>query len=160
MKKKELKTEILVYDTVQELSDPYQKLMLQAHLELQKAYAPYSKFKVGAALLLNNGEIIGGSNQENAAYPVCICAERVAFSAAASLYPDIPIKAIAITARSSRVVLNQPVSPCGTCRQFMLEVEEKHQQAYSILLQGQEGPIYWIDSPKVLLPFYFDSSML
>ncbi len=160
MKKQILKTEVLVYDSENKLPDIYQKLLKQAHIEVGNAYAPYSNFRVGAAILLENGEIIGGSNQENAAYPVCICAERVALSAAAALYPDTAIKAIALTAKSPSMVLEQPVSPCGTCRQFMIEVQEKHQQKYLVFLQGETGPVYQIDSPKDLLPLYFDASVL
>jgi len=160
MKKLTVKTEITVYESKKELPEDFKELLKLAHKSVKDAYAPYSKFKVGAALLLENGELIGGSNQENAAYPVCICAERVALSAAASLYPKVPIVAIAITAKSHRVKIKQPISPCGTCRQFMSEVEDKHQQSFKVILHGVSGPIYVVDSVKELLPLSFDSSFL
>lgn len=160
MKKITLKTEIAVYDEVEALPEDYQKVLALAHKSLQDAYAPYSKFHVGAGVLLANGILLGGSNQENAAYPVCICAERVALSAAASLHPNVPVAVVAVTAKSSRIKIEQPISPCGTCRQFMSEVEDKHQQAFKILLQGESGAIYVVDSAKELLPLSFDASFL
>jgi len=160
MKKLNIKTEIKVYESPDELPEKYQQLLALAHKSLKDAYAPYSKFQVGAALLLDNGEYIQGSNQENAAYPVCICAERVALSAAASLYPKVAIKAIAVTAKSPSIKIQQPISPCGTCRQFMSEVEDKHQQSFEVILQGEEGPIYVLNTAKDLLPLSFDASFL
>ncbi len=160
MKKLTIKTEIEVYESKNQLPIEYQTLLDLAHKSKEDAYAPYSKFKVGAGVLLENGKLIGGSNQENAAYPVCICAERVALSSAASQFPKVAVKAIAITAKSHRIKIEQPISPCGTCRQFISEVEDKHQQAIKIILQGQSGPIYLIDSAKGLLPLSFDSSFL
>ncbi len=160
MKKRIVKTEISIFETKGELPEVYQQLLALAHQSKESAYAPYSKFKVGAAVLLNNEKMLGGSNQENAAYPVCICAERVALSTAASLYPNTSIKAIAITAKSHRITIQHPISPCGTCRQFMSEVEDKHQQAFEVILQGESGPIYLLKSAKDLLPLSFDSSFL
>ena len=160
MKKLSIKTDISVYDTPEALADPLRELLALAHLSLADAYAPYSNFQVGAAVLLNNGIMLKGSNQENAAYSVCICAERVALSAAASQYPKVGVKAIAITARSPRTTIQQPISPCGTCRQFMVEVEDKLGQAFQVILQGEEGPIYVVDSAKDLLPLSFDASYL
>lgn len=160
MKKITLKTEIEVYDHEEELPADYQQVLALAHKSLDHAYAPYSNFHVGAGVLLANCVLLSGSNQENAAYPVCICAERVALSTAASLHPNIAIKAIAVTAKSSRVKIEQPVSPCGTCRQFMSEVEDKHQQTFKIILQGESGAIYVVDSAKELLPLSFDASFL
>lgn len=160
MKKLSIKTDISIYEAPDELPEAYQRLLALAHQSLEDAYAPYSKFHVGAAVLLENGKELSGSNQENAAYPVCICAERVALSAAASLYPKVAIRAIAVTAKSPSAMIKQPVSPCGTCRQFMSEVEDKHQQAFKVILQGEEGPIYVADAAKDLLPLSFDASFL
>ena len=160
MKKITLKTEISAYESKDQMPIEYQELLALAHKSVEDAYAPYSKFKVGAGVLLSNGKLVAGSNQENAAYPVCICAERVALSAAASLYPKTPIVAIAVTAKSHRNKITQPISPCGTCRQFMSEVEDKHQQSFKVILQGESGPIYVFDSAKGLLPLSFDSSFL
>lgn len=160
MKKIILETNITVYDAIAELPQEYQELLSLAHKSVADAYAPYSNFKVGAGVLLKNGKLLGGSNQENASYPVCICAERVALSAAASLYPETPVLAIAVTAKSPRLKILQPISPCGTCRQFMSEVEDKHQQVLKVILQGESGPIYLIDSAKGLLPLSFDARYL
>ncbi len=124
------------------------------------AYAPYSNFFVGAALLLENNKIICGSNQENVAFPSGLCAERVAFFSAGSQYPDVPIKCIAITARSPKFRINTPVTPCGDCRQVMAEYEDRHKKDIRVILSGEKGKIYVIDSIKVLLPLMFSGEGL
>lgn len=160
METKIIQTPIKVYASISEMQEKDRLLMDLARKSLDNAYAPYSNFRVGAGILLANGEQIGGSNQENAAYPVCICAERVALSAAASQYPKVPILTIAVTAKSKRIKITEPISPCGTCRQFMCEVEQKFQQDIRVLLQGEKGPIYELANAKALLPLSFNGSFL
>jgi cytidine deaminase len=160
MESKIIQTQILVYASISELAEQDRRLLELAHQSVEDAYAPYSNFRVGAAVLLANGKQIGGSNQENAAYPVCICAERVALSAAASQYPREAVTAIAVTAKSQRIRIVEPISPCGTCRQFMCEVEQKHQQDIKVILQGEDGPLYVLDTVRALLPLSFNGSFL
>jgi cytidine deaminase len=123
MKKIAFTTELSVYDSVQELPDEIQNLMKLAVEVRKNAYAPYSKFRVGAALLLDNGEIVLGSNQENAAYPSGLCAERVAIFQAGSIYPKAKILKMAITAASDTNKTISPIPPCGSCRQSIAEYE-------------------------------------
>ncbi len=160
MKELVLKQHIKVYETVEELSDIDRQLLQRAKEALNDSYSPYSNFKVGAALLLKNGEIIGGSNQENASYPLCLCAERVAISAADAMFNGIPILAIAVTVKNPKQVIKEPASPCGACRQVMCETEMKHRQNMRVLLQGEIGEIYEFESAKGLLPLSFDGSYL
>jgi cytidine deaminase len=147
-------------DSISELPEKFQQLLLKAKEAIQDSYAPYSNFKVGAAALLENGAIIKGSNQENASSPVGICAERVTLSAASASYPGIPVVALAITAKTGDYTLNHPVSPCGLCRQTLLEYEERYKKPIQVILQGETGKIYWIESSKELLPLSFGSDDL
>ena len=124
------------------------------------AYAPYSNFQVGAAVLLANGEIVIGNNQENASYPSGLCAERVAVFQAGARFPDVVIKAIAISAASSRVKVSKPAAPCGNCRQSIAEYEQKQKSPIVILMKGESGPVYQADSIADLLPLTFGNSYL
>ncbi len=160
MKKHILKTAIEVYTSEKELSLKDQKLMKKAKQALKKSYSPYSNFKVGAAILLKNGKMMSGSNQENASYPLCLCAERVTISAADSVHPKVPILAMAITAKSPSQTITKPVAPCGACRQVIFETEMKHDTPMRILLQGETGKVYVIEGGKDLLPLSFDGSLL
>lgn len=160
MKNLILETAIGVYEKPDELPGDLQTLVKLARKAVATAYAPYSKFFVGAALLLENGEMLLGSNQENAAYSMCLCAERVALAAAASKYPGVAIKAIAVTAKSNKNIIDQPVTPCGACRQSLCESEHQHKTDLQIVLQGETGPIYLFKTAKDLLPFSFDGSYL
>ena len=135
-------------------------LLQLAGKSLEQAYAPYSKFKVGAAVLLSDGQMLGGSNQENAAYPLCLCAERVALSAAASLAPKELIKSMAITVKAHKQTVSQPAMPCGSCRQSLCEIEFKQQQPIRLIIRGEEGPIYIFQSALDILPFSFNASFL
>ena len=155
-----ISTTIQVYEHVELLGKDDQELLKRARQALEDTYAPYSKFKVGAALLLESGEIVPGSNQENASYPLCLCAERVAIAAADAHFPKIPIAAIAVTARNPRHALAQPVTPCGACRQVLVETEQKHRTPMRVILQGEVGSIYVLSSAKDLLPLSFDASFL
>ena len=160
MKNITINTEFSVFETVQELPQEIQNLMEQAIEIRKKAYAPYSKFRVGAALLLDNGKVVLGSNQENAAYPSGLCAERVAIFQAGAVYPDAKIVKMAITAASDTNQTKAPIPPCGACRQSIAEYEFKQDQSIEIYFMGEIGAIYKSDSLKNLLPFTFDKNFL
>ena len=160
MKIKILKAAIEVYASEKELPTADQKLIQEARKALKKSYSPYSKFQVGAAVLLENEEIISGANQENASYPLCLCAERVTISGADCIHPDVPILAMAITAKSSSQIIHQPVTPCGACRQVICETEQKHQTPIRLILQGEAGEVYVLKTGKDLLPLSFDGSLI
>lgn len=149
-------TKIQVY-SIPELSGIEKKLILAAFSAAPKAYAPYSGFQVGAAVLLENGEIITGNNQENAAYPSGLCAERVALFYANSLYPELKVTTIAIAAQTQSGTTQSPVSPCGACRQVILESENRYEYPIRILMVGANA-VYAVDSIKELLPLHFGKS--
>ncbi len=160
MKKIQLSTSITVFETVDELPNEVQELMNDAIKIRESAYAPYSNFSVGAAFLLANGEVITGNNQENAAYPSGMCAERVAVWQAASRYPDVKINVIAITACSKNNPVTKPVAPCGACRQTLSEYEIKQEVPIEIYFMGETGQIIKTDSLHDLLPLAFDKNFL
>ena len=160
MKEIDFSLKAKMYDLVSELTSDEQVLMNEAIIARNNAYAPYSKFKVGAALLLDNGKIINGNNQENAAYPSGMCAERVAIWSAGALYPNMVVKKIAITAASSEVEVKNPVGPCGACRQALYEYEFNQKEPIEIIFMGETGKIIKVNSLASLLPFSFDSSYL
>lgn len=160
MKKIPLNTDITVYDSLDELSQEVQDLIASALEAKEKAYAPYSKFKVGAALLLANGLVVAGNNQENAAYPSGICAERVAVWRAASEFPGVPILKIAVTAGATTHLTKKPVAPCGACRQTLSEYEINQQEPIEVYLKGDVGKIIKVDAVMDLLPIAFDKSFL
>jgi cytidine deaminase len=160
MKNITLTTQLSVFETVQELPIEIQDLMEQAVGIRKKAYAPYSRFRVGAALLLDNGKIVLGSNQENAAYPSGLCAERVAIFQAGAIYPEAKILKIAITAASDTNQTKSPIPPCGGCRQSISEYEFKQDYPIEIYFMGEIGAVYKSDSLKNLLPFSFDKNFL
>ncbi len=137
-----------------ELQTADQELVKAAIGALANSYARYSNFNVGAALRLANGDIVIGANQENAAFPSGLCAERSAIFAAQSQQPDQPITTIAVAARNSEGLMDDPVSPCGGCRQVILEIEDRYKQPVRILLYGTRG-IYCINSIKDLMPLSF-----
>ena len=126
----------------------------------QRSYAPYSHFSVGAAARLSNGIIVSGTNQENAAYPSGLCAERTTLFYANSQYPDQAVTVLAIAARNERgEFLENPIPPCGACRQVMLETEKRFKQPMRILLFGKKG-IYELKNVGALLPLSFDASAM
>lgn len=137
-----------------ELNSEEQELVKKAIKATDNSYSPYSHFNVGAACLLGNGEIVIGANQENAAFPSGLCAERTAIFAAQANHPDLPITTLAIAARNEKGLLEQPISPCGACRQVILEIEDRYKQPIRILLYGTTG-IICLKSVKDLLPFCF-----
>ncbi|MBI1667556.1 cytidine deaminase [Capnocytophaga periodontitidis] len=148
-----------VFNKLTDLPEKALNLMKQAITTREKAYAPYSKFKVGAAVLLKNGQTFVGSNQENAAYPSGLCAERVAIYQAATQYPDEEIEMIAISG-SAQDPTAFPVSPCGACRQSLSEYETKQKKLIPVYFMGAEGEIVQTESIKDLLPFLFDGSLM
>jgi cytidine deaminase len=160
MKEISITSSFNVYNSIEELSEEIQNLMQQAIEIRKKAYAPYSQFRVGAALLLDNGKIVLGSNQENAAYPSGLCAERVAIFHAGSIYPEAKILKIAITAASDTNQTTAPIPPCGSCRQSIAEYEIKQDTPIEIYFMGEIGEVYKSASLKNLLPFMFDKKFL
>lgn len=160
MKNISITTEFSAYQSIQDLPKDVQDLMEQAIKVRKNAYAPYSKFRVGAALFLDNGKVVLGSNQENAAYPSGLCAERVAIFQAGSIYPDAKIIKMAITAASDTNTTSTPIPPCGGCRQSIAEYEIKQEQPIEIYFMGEIGVVYKSDSLKNLLPFMFDKNFL
>ncbi|SFU31133.1 cytidine deaminase [Pustulibacterium marinum] len=160
MKELQLTSTLYVYDDLNELSEEVQQLMLTAIETRKKAYAPYSKFRVGAALLLDNDEVVVGSNQENAAYPSGLCAERVAIFYAGAKFPDAIVKRIAISATSDTKVTIEPIPPCGACRQSIAEYEVKQGAPIEIYFMGETGKVIKSNSLKDLLPLIFDGSAL
>lgn len=160
MKEITLTTKFLAFETLPELPEDIQDLMQQAVIMRKKAYAPYSQFRVGAALLLDNGKVVLGSNQENAAYPSGLCAERVAIFQAGAVYPEAKIVKMAITAASDTNTTKAPIPPCGACRQSIAEYESKQDQPIEIYFMGEIGLIYKSDSLRNLLPFMFDKNFL
>lgn len=160
MKEFNITAKFTIYNNSEELDTSDKNLLLQAIEARKKAYSPYSKFSVGVSLLLKNGIIVLGNNQENAAYPSGMCAERIAIWNASSQYPNIPIKKIFISASSSKSSVNKPVSPCGSCRQTIAEYEIKQAENIKIYFSGETGPIIHSNSIKDLLPLAFDKNLL
>jgi len=155
---KEIPFQYQVFENASALSPEDASLLLQARAITSHAYAPYSQFKVGAIALLHDGSRVEGTNQENASYPVGICAERVLLSAIASLHRNQAIKTIAISYYNENGKSNNPVSPCGICRQSLLEQTLRQQQPIRLILSGQEGPIYIIEDATTLLPLSFTAN--
>jgi len=160
MKEFIIKSAFTVFDQLDELPTDVMSLMKDAVAIRKNAYAPYSKFRVGAALLLDNGKIILGSNQENAAYPSGLCAERVAIFQSGALYPNAKIVKMAISAASDHNTTNAPIPPCGACRQSIAEYEFKQESNIEIFFMGETGAIFKSDSLKNLLPLMFDKNFL
>ncbi len=160
MKKLTVNTSFSVYDSIDELDDSTKELMLKA-IEIRKqAYAPYSKFRVGAAILLDNEKVVLGSNQESAAYPSGLCAERTAIFQAGTLYPNAKMLKIAISATSDINPTKRPTPPCGACRQSISEYEQKQETPIEIYFMGETGEIYKSDSLENLLPLSFHKDFL
>ena len=160
MENKEIRISYERYTSIDELSVDDRQLFEHAIEASKNAYAPYSKFSVGAAVLLDNGEVVKGSNQENIAYPSGLCAERVALFAAASHYPNIPFKALAIMAQPISSDQDTEVTPCGSCRQVMLEYELILNQEIRIITGTPNGPISIIENARSLLPMaFFDAGL-
>ena len=155
MEIKKITLEVEEYSSKEELGSSDKELLDKAIEASSNAYAPYSSFKVGAAVKLASGLVITGNNQENAAYPSGLCAERVAMFSAQSHYPDVPITDVAIFASSDDFTLNQPVTPCGSCRQVMVEYEHRHQATIRIIMGNGHGKVQVVNGIENLLPLMF-----
>ena len=160
MKNEEYKFSFEVYESIDELSEQDAWLLNEAREVTEHAYAPYSHFHVGAVAKLANGEIVAGSNQENASFPVGLCAERVLLASASSLYPKVPIESLAISYQSGNGDSDHPISPCGICRQSLQEFEMRVGKPIRLILGGMEGKIYVIPKASALLPLAFTSDEL
>lgn len=160
MKPLTITSRLEVYDSIDEIPQDVQELMKKAIEVRDVAYAPYSNFKVGAAIYLENEEIVVGSNQENASYPSGLCAERTAVYYAGAKFPETRILRIAISAKSMRHKVVSPVPPCGACRQALVEYEVKQEEPIELYFMGETGKVVKADSVKDLLPLVFDSTCL
>lgn len=155
----EYKLEIqVVQKRIDELTHEEKKWMDAAVEAARNAYAPYSNFQVGAVVILSDGTLVTGNNQENVAYPSGLCAERVALFSAGAHYPAMPIRAVAIVAMKDGIIQNE-ISPCGACRQVLLESEARYNHPIQILLCGKEA-VRMIRSAVALLPFSFGKDSL
>ena len=146
-----------VYNSASELNVPDALLVKEAREITAAAYAPYSKFNVGAVARLVNGELVAGTNQENASYPVGICAERVLLASAATIHPNIAIDTMAISYNNTTGKSDHPISPCGMCRQSLVEYEERMNQPIRLILCGMEGKVIVVEKANSLLPLSFGS---
>lgn len=153
--KKQLKIDYEWLDHWKELPDSEYILIEKAYEASKDAYAPYSNFKVGAAVLLADGTIVKGNNQENIAYPSGLCAERVALFYAGANYPDMAVKTIVVLAQGDLVAVDECVSPCGSCRQVIAESESRQDEPIRIILVAQDGKTWIFDSIKDILVFPF-----
>lgn len=148
------------FTSEEEMKSEDRSLLQDARQSALDSYAPYSKYQVGAAVKLENGVIITGNNQENAAYPSGLCAERVALYYAQSKYPGVAVESIAITARSASFTVDEPVPPCGACRQVMAEYEGKQGRPMRVIMGGEKGKVIIAGGMDVLLPLKFDAGKL
>lgn len=155
MKKEQLHIEYDLYNDSSELSAEDAALVEAARKITAKAYAPYSNFLVGAVAKLSNGEMVSGTNQENASYPVGTCAERVLLNSAAILHTDVPIDTLAVSYHNLNGDSSKPVSPCGMCRQALREYEDRTKQPIRLILSGMEGKIIVLERSTMLLPLSF-----
>ncbi len=160
MKKDEYKFSFDVYDSIEELPEEDAWLLNEARQVTEHAYAPYSHFQVGAVAKLTNGEIVAGSNQENASFPVGLCAERVLLASASSLYPKVAIQSMAISYQTGNGDSDRPISPCGICRQSLQEFESRVNHPIKLILGGMEGKVFVIPNASILLPLAFTSEQL
>lgn len=160
MKKEEYHFSFEVFDSIADLNEADAFLLSEARSVTQFAYAPYSNFQVGAFAKLVNGESVSGTNQENASYPVGLCAERALMAAASSLYPGVGIETMAISYNNLKGKSEHPASPCGMCRQYLVEFQDRTHQPIRLILSGMSGPVQIISTAKYLLPLGFSSTDL
>ncbi len=160
MEKRHVGFDLTIYEGEQSLPPGDRELLSKAREATSSAYAPYSGFRVGAALLLESGEVIIGSNQENASFPSGLCAERVAVFQKGARFPEGVIEVLAVVALSPGKHLKIPAAPCGNCRQSLLEYEHRQESPIRILLQADNGSVYECPSVSALLPLGFDQSYL
>ena len=159
MKQRAYTVRLYEYDHVDELSEEQKLLVDSAIKAARDAYAPYSEYQVGTALRLANGEIVIGSNQENAAYPSGMCAERVAVFYAGARHPDVPVESIAIAAIHEGIIQEEPIAPCGACRQVLYEKELQGEGTMELILYGSKK-IQILSKVTDLLPLPFKLSYL
>lgn len=160
MRRIELRLSFISYEDGEGLDTAAQALLQKARLTAGDAYAPYSTFHVGAAVLLENGEVVCGSNQENVAYPSGLCAERVALFAASSRFPGVCIQAVAVAAQTKLFTITDPVYPCGACRQVMAEYENHQQSPIRVLMAGAGSSAMEAACAADLLPLQFSADQL
>ncbi|WP_276483140.1 cytidine deaminase [Paraflavitalea pollutisoli] len=160
MKTTEYKFSYEVYEDSTELAPADAQLLETARTATQRAWAPYSHFRVGAAARMQNGEIVTGANQENASYPAGICAESVLLATAGVNWPGLPIDTLAVSYQGDDILNDHPISPCGICRQRIKEFEERTQQPIRLILAGQTGQIYIIPDANLLMPLAFTANEL
>jgi len=159
MRKKKFEFDFDVYESIDELTKEDAGLLNNAKVISENAYAPYSNFCVGAVARLKNGKIVNGSNQENASFPVGLCAERVLLASVFSLYPNIPIETIAVSYKGPHGS-DHPVAPCGLCRQSLFEFELQSKLPVRLILGGMKGKVFILSSASLLLPLAFSSEEL
>lgn len=160
MEERNISFTLRVFTCEEELPKNDLELLQKAKAVLHYSYSPYSNFKVAAAALLENGEVLTGTNQENAAFPAGVCAEGTVLGAVASLFPNTAITTLAIAVKSDNKVISEPAAPCGICRQQLLEHESRFNQNIRIILAAEQGPVYVVNSIKDILPLYFSSASL
>lgn len=147
-----------IYGSIDELDVSDAQLLREAIHATRLSYAPYSRFHVGAAARLRNGEIVTGANQENAAFPAGICAERVVLATLSSTFPQEPIEVLAVSYHNEQGPSDHPISPCGICRQSLSEYEQLTRHAMRLILGGEHGEVYVVRDASGLLPLGFSSS--
>ena len=160
MKEIKICSDFKIFDSLDELSDQTKHLFEEASIVRESAYSNYSRFSVGAALLLENGKILSGSNQENASYPLGLCAERTVLFYANSKFPNVKIKEIVIIAGSVDKINEKPVAPCGACRQVISEFQTNQNSDIALYFRGEKGKIIHTESINNLLPYNFDKAFL
>ena len=160
MKKQKIEIELEVFEALSKLPIDIQELMNKAQQARENAYAPYSHFRVGVALRLSSGVIVTGNNQENAAFPSGLCAERVAVFNAGANFPNETITDLAITVRAESHEVAEAIAPCGACRQSLAEYEQKQKTPIAIYFMGETGDIIKVASVMDLLPLGFDAKYL
>lgn len=160
MKHNEYKFSYEVYDSIDELDESDAFLLHEARKMTQRAWAPYSHFRVGAVARLANGQLVIGANQENASYPAGICAESVLLTSAGTLYPGDPIETLAVSYEGDGVNSDHPISPCGICRQRLQEFEQRTQHPVRLILAGKTGKVFIVPAASMLLPLAFTGDEL
>ena len=156
MKKIEISIAVQEFDSENELAAEDKSLLVKARKSAEGAYAPYSEFFVGAAVQLQTGKTVSGNNQENIAFPSGLCAERVAVFSAAAQFPNVGILSVAISCKSKNFSVTEPLTPCGACRQVLMEYENRQGKNIRVIVSGEKGKVWIFESVKDLLPFAFN----
>lgn len=156
----EVTTEVTAYTSKEDLPAADRALLNAALEAVDNAYAPYSRFHVGAAIRLADGTVVKGNNQENIAYPSGLCAERVAIFSAAANHPGVAVEAVAVCSKATDFAMNHPVTPCGGCRQALHEYEARQPDGIRLILYGESGEVWVVPSVRSLLPLTFEEDGL